>query len=260
MRTLLLLATAAAFAWMADDAQAQQTRTERRVVVIQPDAPADAEVYRDGADRVITERDYRGRWTGEWQGEWDRDGRRYEGRYEGEYERDGRMAPPPHGRPHMERHERRVYDWNEMERMCRRDDGIGGAAIGGVAGGLIGNRVAGRGNRTVGTAVGAVAGAAAGAAIDRAEDRRACEAYWQHRDGARRGGYTTYGGDYGYDYGDYGYGTVTTVIPGAPVIVEETETTYETVTVPIARQRARVAPRRHVVRARPRPRPRCTCR
>ncbi|QGN54900.1 glycine zipper 2TM domain-containing protein [Novosphingobium sp. Gsoil 351] len=55
----------------------------------------------------------------------------------------------------------------------RRDDGLVGAAIGGVTGGLIGNRIAGHGDRLLGTTAGAVVGAAAGAAIDRAEDRGA---------------------------------------------------------------------------------------
>ena len=54
----------------------------------------------------------------------------------------------------------------------RRDDGLGGALIGGVAGGLIGNRVAGHGDRLLGTAVGGAIGVLAGAAIDRAEDSR----------------------------------------------------------------------------------------
>ena len=54
----------------------------------------------------------------------------------------------------------------------RRDDGLGGALIGGVAGGLLGNRVAGRGDRLLGTAAGAAVGALAGAVIDRAEDGR----------------------------------------------------------------------------------------
>ena len=54
----------------------------------------------------------------------------------------------------------------------RRDDGLGGALIGGVAGGLIGNRVAGGGDRLLGTAAGAAVGALAGAVIDRAEDSR----------------------------------------------------------------------------------------
>ncbi|WP_336963413.1 RcnB family protein [Sphingobium aquiterrae] len=54
----------------------------------------------------------------------------------------------------------------------RRDDGLGGAVIGGVVGGVAGNRIAGRGNRTEGTIIGAGVGAIAGAAIDKAEDRR----------------------------------------------------------------------------------------
>ena len=54
----------------------------------------------------------------------------------------------------------------------RRNDGLGGALIGGVAGGLIGNRVAGRRDRLLGTAAGAAVGAIAGAAIDRADDNR----------------------------------------------------------------------------------------
>ena len=51
----------------------------------------------------------------------------------------------------------------------RRDDGLGGALIGGAVGGLVSNRIAGRGDRTEGTIAGAVVGAVAGAAIDRAE-------------------------------------------------------------------------------------------
>ncbi len=51
----------------------------------------------------------------------------------------------------------------------RREDGLGGALIGGAVGGLLGNRVAGRGDRLLGTAAGAAVGAIAGAAIDRAE-------------------------------------------------------------------------------------------
>jgi hypothetical protein len=52
----------------------------------------------------------------------------------------------------------------------RRDDGVGGAAIGAVVGGVAGNRIAGRGNRTAGTLIGAGVGAVAGMAIDKAED------------------------------------------------------------------------------------------
>lgn len=58
---------------------------------------------------------------------------------------------------------------------CRRDSGLGGAAIGAAAGGLAGNRIAGRGNRTGGTLIGAGVGAIAGMAIDKAEDRERCK-------------------------------------------------------------------------------------
>ncbi len=53
----------------------------------------------------------------------------------------------------------------------RRDNGLGGAAIGAVAGGVAGNVIAGRGNRLGGTLIGAGIGAGAGYAIDRHEDR-----------------------------------------------------------------------------------------
>ncbi|MDX3909986.1 MAG: RcnB family protein [Sphingobium sp.] len=69
----------------------------------------------------------------------------------------------------------------------RRDNGLGGAAIGAVAGGLAGNVIAGRGNRTVGTVVGAAAGAIAGAAIDKAEDRPRRGPDWAENDGWDRG-------------------------------------------------------------------------
>ncbi len=58
---------------------------------------------------------------------------------------------------------------------CRRDNGLGGAAIGAAAGGLAGNRIAGRGNRTGGTLIGAGVGALAGMVIDKAEDRERCK-------------------------------------------------------------------------------------
>lgn len=53
----------------------------------------------------------------------------------------------------------------------RRDNGLGGAAIGAVAGGVAGNVIGGRGNRLGGTLIGAGVGAAAGYAIDKNEDR-----------------------------------------------------------------------------------------
>lgn len=58
---------------------------------------------------------------------------------------------------------------------CRRENGLGGAAIGAAAGGLAGNRIAGRGNRTGGTLIGAGVGAIAGLVIDKAEDRARCK-------------------------------------------------------------------------------------
>ena len=66
-----------------------------------------------------------------------------------------------------------AYDSTGPQRPLpsRRDDGLGGAVIGGVVGGAAGNVIAGRGNRLGGTLIGAGAGAIAGAAIDRAEDR-----------------------------------------------------------------------------------------
>ena len=270
MRTMLLVATAATCAWWASSAEAQQTRTERRVIVVQPDqASADHDVYVSGDDRALNERDYRGRWV---EGEWTPDRRRFEG----VYEVDERAGPPPRG-PYREGHRRdRGDEWRgagfdagrwddeEMMRRCRGGGGVTGAAIGGVAGGAIGNRVAGRGNRTVGTVVGAVAGAVAGAAIERSADARACEQWSRDYEARTRyghgGGYYQ-GGDYAAYDGGYAYGGMQTiVIPGQPVIIEETETTYENVVVHEARPRVRhrVAPRRTVHR--PRPRPRCVCR
>lgn len=58
-----------------------------------------------------------------------------------------------------------------MAMAYHRDDGVGGAVIGGLLGGLAGNRIAGRNNRTFGTIAGAAVGGVAGAMIDKAEDR-----------------------------------------------------------------------------------------
>jgi Ni/Co efflux regulator RcnB len=73
------------------------------------------------------------------------------GRYEGGYAPDGYYDDGSYAEP-------------------RRDNGVGGAAIGAVVGGVAGNRIAGRGNRTAGTLIGAGVGAVAGMAIDKAED------------------------------------------------------------------------------------------
>lgn len=63
------------------------------------------------------------------------------------------------------------YRYREVGRN-RREDGAGGAIVGGVVGAIAGNRIAGRGNRLGGTLIGAGVGALAGMAIDKAEDDR----------------------------------------------------------------------------------------
>lgn len=293
MRTLLLVGIAGIAALTADAAQAnhgaETTRVERRVILVDGTSRGDEAVYRSGDDRVLAESDYRGRWDGEWSGGWDDNRETYEGTYRGRYDRDGHAdrddrAHSARRTRHQERREVRYSD-DDLARICRRDDGVGGAAIGAVVGGVAGNRIAGRGDRIAGTLLGAAGGAIVGAVIDRAEDAR-CNGYWRRADSD--GGYRhreyrhdtrrddrgyDYRGDYGsdgYGYqggyyesgysegGYYGGGVTTIVIPGAPTIIEETETTYETVT--LAAPRARAAPRRHVRRAPARPRPRCVCR
>jgi uncharacterized protein YcfJ len=78
-------------------------------------------------------------------------------------------APPPPAPVYD-----RDYDPAFLE-ACRRDSGLGGAALGAAVGGLAGNRIAGRGNRTGGTLIGAGVGALAGMVIDKAEDRERCK-------------------------------------------------------------------------------------
>lgn len=150
-------------------------------------------------------------------------------------------------------------------RVASRDNGVGGAVIGGVVGGVAGNRIAGRGNRTIGTLGGAAVGAIAGSAIDRAEDRgRAtdeCEAYlddYYARYAA--GGYGSVGQPgysqayvqpgYVQTYGAYGYagapccGGAPMMVPvqPAPQCTETIEYIYED--VPAPRRSYRPAPRR----------------
>lgn len=146
-------------------------------------------------------------------------------------------------RPQFDR-EAWLDDCRERISYHRRDNGLGGAVIGGVAGGLLGNRIAGRGNRTVGTVAGAAVGAVAGAAIDQAEDRGwgrdDCEAYLDdYYAGGPGYGHPGYGAGYGY----YGYAVpmvmVPVMIPGKPCV--ETVTTTEYVTTRPAR---RYIPRR----------------
>lgn len=87
-----------------------------------------------------------------------------------------------------------------------------------------------------------------------------CEAWFSSRGGnwsASHGNASTYTASSGYAASSGGF----VVMQGAPTIIEETETTYETVTIP-AVTRTRAAPRR-VAHRRPavrRAAPRCTCR
>lgn len=186
----------------------------------EPTAPYDDAAY-DWNDRVYSEQDsqsgvYDGTWTGNYiddrgqvyQGEWegtyiDENGQAYAGSYRGTsvgdpryddelgtsgvptspYRGDG-YDPVGYGDPY--------YDapYDDDVRYERRDDGVGGAIIGGVAGGVAGNVIAGRGNRLAGTLIGGGIGAVAGAAIDQAEDRGryAQPQYYGDRQGyARRG-------------------------------------------------------------------------
>jgi hypothetical protein len=96
------------------------------------------------------------------------------------------MARPPYdhawqGGPNPMQPGRDAWLADCRSRVGARDNGVGGAVIGGVVGGVAGNRIAGRHNRTVGTVAGAAVGAVAGSAIDRDEDRSRgrdeCEAY-----------------------------------------------------------------------------------
>lgn len=128
-------------------------------------------------------------------------------------------APPP-----VAQYDR-DYDPAFLE-ACRRDSGLGGAAIGAAAGGLAGNRIAGRGNRTGGTLIGAGVGAIAGMVIDKAEDRERCKRLL-----AQQGnGYPTYPGQPGgypppppgyYYYYPPPIVTTVTITPGSCNCTEE---------------------------------------
>jgi len=114
----------------------------------------------------------------------------------------GEAAPPPPPpsppRAMIEPAQRAQWLAECRHRMAVRDDGWGGAVVGGLIGGYAGNRIAGRHHRTVGTVAGAAVGAAAGMAIDKAEDssrmRDECETYLDD--------YTAY---YSYYYAQPGY-------------------------------------------------------
>jgi Ni/Co efflux regulator RcnB len=184
----------------------------------------------------------------------------------------------------------RVYDWRNVDwnggggrgfdeggyRDGRSNDGLAGAAVGGIVGSIAGNVIAGRGNRLAGSLAGGGAGALAGMAIDKAsrrrhglfgrrhhDDRRYNDGLDNERDYYRDNDYQRGphwgGGSYGGgSYGSYDTGgtTVTTVVvhaaAAAPVMQTRTITSYEYVSVPVKR--------RHVVRHyRPRPKPSCAC-
>ena len=160
------------------------------------DAGADDEAENNGEDGT-----YKGRWSGAYvdqegrvyKGRWDgtytdEDGRVYRGSYKGTMTGDARYrseavrdddndqtgsghAPPRREIAPTHSYHRSIDGYEQ----CRKDNGLGGAVIGGVTGGVAGAAIAGRGNRTGGALIGAGVGAVAGAAIDRAEDK--CEAY-----------------------------------------------------------------------------------
>lgn len=210
---------------------------------------------------------YQGSWAGEYR---DESGAVYDGEYsgtfigEGQYvdnngriiereyvdHHDGVDYAPPYTEPahppvtkHVykeRRHDGDRYDHDRyadhrsraeyMER-CRRDNGLGGALIGGAVGAVAGNRIAGRGNRTAGTLIGGAVGAVAGAAIDVSEDDR-CEGYErEYRRDDRQYRHPTHG-YYRQSPGYYWYypaPTVTTVIVQPATTTTTTTTTYEDV-------------------------------
>lgn len=170
----------------------------------------------------------------------------------------GGPPPQPHGGYQMDPGARDQWLAECRRRLSARDNGLGGAVIGGLVGGFAGNRIAGRGNRTVGTVAGAAVGAAAGMAIDKAEDngrvRDQCEAYLDdYYAYYARSGYGYQG--YGYASPGYGYGCcnarpmmMVPVTMPARTKPECTETVeYEYVDVPVrAKPRPSPAPDKRV--------------
>jgi hypothetical protein len=172
--------------------------------------------------------------------------------------RDGARPAPAYG---IDPRARDEWLGECRSRASRRDDGLGGAVIGGLVGGFAGNRIAGRGHRTVGTIAGAAVGAVAGAAIDNAEDRgRArdeCETYLDdyYARYSQPTGHHGYGYAPGYGYAQQAYATANgccgatvpmMMVPvmmaprSTPECTETVETTYEYVPV---RRRVYHAPR-----------------
>ncbi len=171
-----------------------------------PSASYDASAY-NWDDRVYSQQEtqsgvYDGTWTGNYvddqgrvyQGEWngtyvDEDGVAHQGNYRGTsigaprydyqtggaqgtpYSHDGdRMGGPAAYYGDATGQRGPAYGRPSYRGPERRDNGVGGAVIGGVAGGVAGNLIAGRGNRLAGTLIGSGVGAVAGYAVDRAED------------------------------------------------------------------------------------------
>lgn len=173
------------------------------------------------------------------------------------------------------------YGGRQPQYRERRDNGVGGALIGGAIGAGAGYAIGGRGNRVAGSLIGAGVGAVAGYAIDKSEDRRRYAApppppqggYYQQQPGVayapprevvQSDGYSfssSYNSDYqqgGYVSGGYWYPPVTrTVVTVGSAPVQTTTTTTEYV------ETTYVAPRRvwkKKVAWKPRPKPRaCTC-
>lgn len=123
----------------------------------------------------------------------------------------------------------------ELLARCRRenrDNGVGGALIGGGLGALAGNRIAGRGNRTAGTLIGAGAGALAGAIIDKSEsdgcDQIVDQQLAQQQQQQQQGSYYPQGYyPQGYYYPQYYYPQQTVTV----VVVPGSSTTTTTTTV-----------------------------
>lgn len=165
---------------------------------------------------------------------------------------------PARAAPHMDAGARDAWLADCRQRLGKRDNGLGGALIGGLVGGVAGNRIAGKRHRTGGTLIGAGAGALAGMAIDKAEDhgraRDECEAYLADYEARYQQNHAGYGygqRGYGYQAGGYGGGCCSPMMmvpvmmmPRAePECTETVEYVYEDVPVRPAR---RIVPRKRV--------------
>ncbi len=212
-------------------------------------ADDDAQVYQGQWNGTYVDENgqaYRGQWTGTYEGSgyYEPIGPRGQGRHVGADYDDSRYDDRRYDNPRQGDVRRRTrsierdysrYGADAYER-CRRDNGVGGAIIGGALGGLAGNRIAGRGSRTEGTLIGAGVGAIAGAVIDQAEDRDLCARYASRgavgrrtapRYGQRAGGGYISGGYYYPPQQQYYYPQpqVTTIVINADGETTTTTTT-----------------------------------